>query len=96
MDILTGKHEILRADILEDVGQSMSPLIDIGQLEGAFVMGLGYYSTEELVYDSEGQLKSNRTWTYKPYGAKDIPQEFHVRFSNNSLNPVGVLKSKGD
>lgn len=94
VDILTGKHEISLVDILEDVGQSMSPLIDIGQLEGAFVMGLGYYSTEEIIFDSNGRLTTNRTWTYKPPGARDIPFDFRVRFSNNTPNPVGVLKSK--
>ncbi|XP_066141648.1 uncharacterized protein [Euwallacea fornicatus] len=94
LDILTGKHEILRADIVEDVGQSMSPLIDIGQLEGAFIMGLGAHSSEELILDASGKLTNNRTWTYKVPGAKDIPQIFNVRFKNNSLNPLGVLNSK--
>ncbi|XP_050304460.1 xanthine dehydrogenase-like [Anthonomus grandis grandis] len=95
VDILTGKHEILSVDILEDVGRSMSPLIDIGQVEGAFIMGLGCHSTEEIVQDSTtGKILTSRTWNYKPYGFKDIPQDFKVRFSNNTPNPVGVLKSK--
>ncbi|XP_030746546.1 xanthine dehydrogenase-like [Sitophilus oryzae] len=95
VDILTGKQEISRVDIIEDVGRSMSPLIDIGQLEGAFVMGLGYYSTEELVFDQNtGRLTNNRTWNYKVMGARDIPADFRVKFTNNTYNPVGVLKSK--
>ncbi|XP_066250858.1 xanthine dehydrogenase/oxidase-like [Euwallacea similis] len=94
IDILTGKHEILRVDIVEDVGQSMSPLIDIGQLEGAFIMGLGAHSSEELILDASGKLTNDRTWTYKIPGAKDIPQIFNVRFVNNSLNPLGTLNSK--
>ncbi|KAF7271078.1 hypothetical protein GWI33_016038 [Rhynchophorus ferrugineus] len=95
VDILTGKHEVSRVDIIEDVGRSMSPLIDIGQLEGAFVLGLGYYTTEELVVDQKtGELINNRTWNYKVMGARDIPADFRIKFSNNTFNPVGVLKSK--
>ncbi|XP_050507821.1 xanthine dehydrogenase isoform X1 [Diabrotica virgifera virgifera] len=94
VDLLTGKHEMLQVDIIEDLGESMSPLVDIGQIEGAFVMGVGYFTTEELIFDKDGQLLTNRTWTYKPPGAKDIPQKFNVKFAENSPNPVGVLKSK--
>lgn len=54
--------QVTRADILEDAGVSLSPQIDIGQIEGAFIMGLGYYTTEELIYDTTGELKTNRTW----------------------------------
>lgn len=57
--------------------------------------GLGYYTTEELVYDEEGQLMTNRSWFYKPPGAKDIPINFRIKFTENSKNAVGVLKSKG-
>ncbi|XP_060520176.1 xanthine dehydrogenase-like [Cylas formicarius] len=94
VDLLSGLHQINNVDILEDVGQSMSPLIDIGQLEGAFVMGIGYHSTEELKMDSDGRVTTDRTWYYKVPGFRDIPVNFNVRFSSNTPNPVGVLKSK--
>lgn len=51
--------------------------------------------TEEIIFDKDGQLLTNRTWTYKPPGAKDIPINFRIKFAENSQNPVGVLKSKG-
>lgn len=74
----------------------MSPLVDIGQVEGAFVMGQGLWTTEEVIIGEEGQILTNRTWTYKPPGAKDIPVDFRVQFPKNNPNPVGVLNSKGE
>ncbi|CAH0550009.1 unnamed protein product [Brassicogethes aeneus] len=94
VDILTGQHEITQVDIIEDVGDTMNPLIDVGQLEGAFVMGVGYHTTEEIIYNEKGQLLTNRTWNYTPPSAKDIPQNFNIKFPGNNPNPVGVLHSK--
>lgn len=93
-DILTGEHNVDRVDLQEDAGQSLSPGIDIGQMEGAFVMGLGYYTCENLIYDDKGGLLTNNTWTYKVPGVKDIPEKFRIKFKQNSSNPTGVLNSK--
>lgn len=59
-------------------------------------MGLGYWTSEKLVYDREtGRLLTDRTWTYKPPGIKDIPADFRIYFRRNSVNNFGVLQSKG-
>lgn len=94
MDLLTGLYHIIRADIIEDTGDSMSPEIDIGQVEGAFIMGMGYWTSEQIVFNSEGELLTNRTWNYKPPGAKDIPIDFRVKFPKNNPNPLQILHAK--
>ncbi|XP_062703177.1 uncharacterized protein LOC109421858 [Aedes albopictus] len=95
VDILTGNILIRQIDVQEDTGESMSPGIDIGQIEGAITMGLGYHLAEELIYDARnGKLLTDRTVNYKILGAKDIPVDFRINFLKGSSNPCGVLRSK--
>ncbi|XP_026318629.1 xanthine dehydrogenase 1-like [Hyposmocoma kahamanoa] len=94
IDVLTGEHEILRVDLLQDVGQSVSPEIDIGQIEGAFTMALGYWTSEHLVYDLTGELLTNRTWNYHVPLARDIPQNFKVYFRKKSYSTDVYFGSK--
>nr|BAR64767.1 aldehyde oxidase [Ostrinia furnacalis] len=95
LDILSGNHDIRRVDLLEDTGRSLSPQIDVAQIEGAFVMGLGYWTSENNIMDPDtGRILTDRTWTYKPPGIKDIPADFRVYFRRNASNPLGVLQSK--
>ncbi|XP_045452018.1 indole-3-acetaldehyde oxidase-like [Melitaea cinxia] len=95
VDILTGNHDVIRVDLLEDTGRSLNPEIDVAQIEGAFVMGLGYWTSEKTVYDKiTGKLLTDRTWTYKPPGIKDIPADYRIYFRRNGTNENGVLKSK--
>ncbi|CAL7942348.1 unnamed protein product [Xylocopa violacea] len=95
LDLLTGQHILHRVDLIEDVGRSMNPELDLGQVEGAYVMGMGYWTMEDLIYDQKtGQLTNYRTWNYKPPGAKDIPADFRVYFRRNANNPMSVLRSK--
>ncbi|XP_049545882.1 xanthine dehydrogenase/oxidase-like [Anopheles darlingi] len=95
LDLLTGQVQLPRVDILEDTGESMNPLLDIGQIEGAFMMAMGLHLMEELQYDrSTGELLNSRTWTYKPPMARDIPIDFRVRLLQKSSNAAGVLRSK--
>ncbi len=78
IDVLTGETTILRADIIYDAGKSLNPCLDVGQLEGAYVQGLGLMTTEQLMYEEDGRLYSNGTWDYKPPCSKSIPVDFRV------------------
>ncbi len=98
IDVLTGQFMIRRSDILYDVGRSLNPCIDVGQIEGAFVQGIGYVTTEEVIHDAGGRLVTDRTWNYKPPFCKDIPVDFRVDIMpSNKLSPAdsAVMSSKG-
>lgn len=88
IDVLTGEFKILRADAVSDVNKSPNPAIDIGQLEGGFVQGIGFATTEELIYDEHGRLVTDNIWSYKPPCSKTIPIDFRVK-----LQPVDEKKN---
>jgi xanthine dehydrogenase molybdopterin binding subunit len=94
IDILTGQHRILRADILHDAGESINRGIDIGQVEGGFVQGLGWVTSEEMKYDAKGNLLNHSPDTYKIPGVRDIPQIFRVKLLENAPNPNTIRRSK--
>jgi len=95
LDVLTGQMSIVRADLMEDTGVSISPEVDIGQVEGGFVMGLGMWTCEKLSYDQvTGQLLDNSTWYYHVPSSRDIPADLRTEFYNSGHNPNGVLSSK--
>ncbi|PKI15859.1 xanthine dehydrogenase molybdopterin binding subunit [Colwellia sp. 12G3] len=86
MDTLTGEYKTLRTDILQDVGHSINPAIDIGQIEGAFVQGMGWLTTEELVWNEQGRLLSNNPATYKIPAINDAPEDFRVALVPDAPN----------
>ena len=94
IDTLTGEMKLERVDILHDVGQSLNPAIDIGQIEGGFVQGLGWLTTEELVYDDKGRLRTHAPSTYKIPVASDIPADFRVALFDGANREDTVYRSK--
>ncbi|OUR75838.1 xanthine dehydrogenase molybdopterin binding subunit [Colwellia psychrerythraea] len=86
IDTLTGEYKTLRTDILQDVGHSINPAIDIGQIEGAFVQGMGWLTTEELVWNEQGRLLSNNPATYKIPAINDAPKDFRVALVPDAPN----------
>ena len=99
IDTLTGEYHVDRADVLEDVGRSLNPAIDIGQVEGGFIQGMGWLTTEELWWDQKGQLKTHAPSTYKIPVAADVPPVFKVRLADWSINKepaIGRSKAVGE
>ncbi|OCT77525.1 hypothetical protein XELAEV_18028617mg [Xenopus laevis] len=94
IDCLTGDHKNLRTDIVMDVGTSLNPAIDIGQVEGAFVQGLGLFTLEELKYSPDGILYTRGPGMYKIPAFGDIPIEFNVSLLRNCPNDKAIYSSK--
>ncbi|XP_067420930.1 xanthine dehydrogenase/oxidase isoform X2 [Emydura macquarii macquarii] len=94
IDCLTGDHKNLRTDVVMDVGTSLNPAIDIGQIEGAFVQGLGLFTMEELRYSPEGELYTRGPGMYKIPAFGDIPTEFHVSLLRDCPNSKAIYSSK--
>jgi len=86
VDTLTGEYRVLRTDILHDVGRSLNPEVDIGQIEGGFVQGMGWLTTEELVYSDEGRLLTTGPATYKIPAVSDCPPDLRVALLPESPN----------
>lgn len=90
LDTLTGENRILRTDILHDAGASLNPALDIGQIEGGYVQGAGWLTTEELVWDASGRLRTHAPSTYKIPTASDAPDVFNVSLWD-ALNPEKTI-----
>lgn len=98
IDTSTGEARVLAVDILHDVGRSINPAIDIGQIEGGFVQGMGWLTTEELVWDGQGRLATHAPSTYKIPATGDVPEQLRVSFWHeaNREDNVGASKAVGE
>ncbi|KAG2534680.1 hypothetical protein PVAP13_9NG075848 [Panicum virgatum] len=94
IDVLTGATTILRSDIMYDCGQSLNPAVDLGQVEGAFIQGVGFFTNEEYMTNSDGMVIHDSTWTYKIPTVDTIPKQFNVELINSARDKKRVLSSK--
>ncbi|MEO1453721.1 MAG: xanthine dehydrogenase molybdopterin binding subunit [Pseudomonadota bacterium] len=94
IDTLTGENRILRADILHDCGASLNPALDIGQIEGGYVQGAGWLTTEELVWDETGRLRTHAPSTYKIPACSDRPDVFNVALWDGANREETIYRSK--
>ena len=92
VDTLTGEYQVDRSDVLHDVGKSLNPALDIGQVEGAFVQGMGWLTTEELWWDAKGRLRTHAPSTYKIPLASDRPRIFNVKLAEWSVNREDTIR----
>ncbi|MCY4425685.1 MAG: xanthine dehydrogenase molybdopterin binding subunit [Halieaceae bacterium] len=91
IDTLTGEYKVLRVDICHDVGTSLNPAIDIGQIEGGFIQGMGWLTTEELAWDTQGRLQTNNLSTYKIPAIGDTPPVFKIELLPDSPNAEATI-----
>jgi xanthine dehydrogenase large subunit len=94
IDTLTGENRLRRVDLLHDCGRSLNPAVDQGQIEGGFVQGMGWLTTEELVFDADGRLRTHAPSTYKIPVASDVPADFRVAFFEGANREDTVFRSK--
>ncbi|MCD7449394.1 aryl-alcohol oxidase 2 [Datura stramonium] len=94
IDILTGQQRIMQSDIIYDCGQSLNPATDLGQIEGAFVQGIGYFMLEEYLTNEDGLMVTNSTWTYHIPTIDTIPKRLNVRVLNSGHHKKRILSSK--
>jgi len=95
IDTLTGENRLLRVDILHDVGKSLNPAVDMGQIEGGFIQGVGWLTTEELWWNEQGKLMTHAPSTYKIPVASDVPAQFNVRIYESGINAEdSIFRSK--
>ena len=94
IDTLTGEHRLLAVDILHDVGSSLNPALDRGQIEGGFIQGYGWLAMEELWWNDEGELKTHAPSTYKIPTAHDVPAHFHIDFFGQPNREETIYRSK--
>ncbi|XP_060065947.1 xanthine dehydrogenase/oxidase-like [Ylistrum balloti] len=95
IDCLTGEHQVRRVDIVMDVGKSLNPAIDVGQIEGGFVMGYGLMTMEEIQLTADGRMKASGPLEYKIPCVRNIPREFNIKLLQNSGTVKTVYSSKG-
>jgi xanthine dehydrogenase large subunit len=94
IDTLTGEFRLLRADLLHDAGNSINPAIDKGQVEGGFIQGMGWLTSEELVWNDDGRLMTHAPSTYKIPAVSDCPVDFRVELFNNKNVKDSIMRSK--
>jgi xanthine dehydrogenase large subunit len=98
VDTLTGEWKLLKADCLYDAGNSLNPAIDVGQVEGAFIQGMGWLTTEELWWNAQGKLMTHAPSTYKIPAVSDCPEKFNVRLfrNRNAFDSIHRSKAVGE